>query len=169
MKGTVIDMETVREQLVKRPAKQSDIFVKYGAWAVAAIIITAAIFTLVPLGEIFIVAAALLTMLVLWGAYYVSGLANVEYEYCIAGAEFSVDKIVNQSKRKTLCSFNLKSAAGFYKTKKELSDATVISAESYDEVYTIEYSDPKYGRTLVYFSPDERTLEMITPYLPRLS
>ena len=114
-------METVREQLVKRPAKQSDIFVKYGAWAVAAIIITAAIFTLVPLGEIFIVAAALLTMLVLWGAYYVSGLANVEYEYCIAGAEFSVDKIVNQSKRKTLCSFNLKSAAGFYKTKKELS------------------------------------------------
>jgi hypothetical protein len=162
-------METVREQLVKRPAKQSDIFVKYGAWAVAAIIITAAIFTLVPLGEIFIVAAALLTMLVLWGAYYVSGLANVEYEYCIAGAEFSVDKIVNQSKRKTLCSFNLKSAAGFYKTKKELSDATVISAESYGEVYTIEYSDPKYGRTLVYFSPDERTLEMITPYLPRLS
>lgn len=162
-------METVREQLVKRPAKQSDIFVKYGAWAVAAIIITAAIFTLVPLGEIFIVAAALLTMLVLCGAYYVSGLANVEYEYCIAGAEFSVDKIVNQSKRKTLCSFNLKSAAGFYKTKKELSDATVISAESYGEVYTIEYSDPKYGRTLVYFSPDERTLEMITPYLPRLS
>ncbi len=162
-------METVREQLVKRPAKQSDSLIKYGTWAGAAIIIAIAVFTLLPLGGMFIIAATLLTMLILWGAYYVSGLINVEYEYCIAGAEFSVDKIINQSKRKTLCSFNLKNAVGFYKTKKQLSDATVISAESYGEVYTIEYSDPKYGRTLVYFSPDERTLEMITPYLPRLS
>ncbi len=162
-------METVREQLVKRPAKQSDSLIKYGSWAGAAIIIAIAVFTLLPLGGMFIIATTLLTMLILWGAYYVSGLVNVEYEYCVAGAEFSVDKIINQSKRKTLCSFNLKSATAFYKTKKELSDATVISAESYGEVYTIEYSDPKYGRTLVYFSPDERTLEMITPYLPRLS
>lgn len=162
-------METVREQLVKRPAQQSDIFVKYGSWAGAPILIFAAFMLLVPLGGLFVVAATLLTMLILWGAYYISGLVNVEYEYCIAGAEFSVDKIINQSKRKTLCSFNLKSAVGFYKTKKQISDATVISAESYGDVYTIEYNDPKYGRTIVYFSPDERTLEMITPYLPRLS
>ncbi len=162
-------METVREQLVKRPAQQSDIFVKYGSWAGAAILIAMAFMVLVPLGSLFVVAATLLTMLILWGAYYISGLVNVEYEYCIAGAEFSVDKIINQSKRKTLCSFNLKSATGFYKTKKQISDATVISAESYGEVYTIEYNDPKYGRTIVYFSPDERSLEMITPYLPRLS
>ncbi len=162
-------METVREQLVKRPTQQSDIFVKYGSWAGAAILIAMAFMVLVPLGSLFVVAATLLTMLILWGAYYISGLVNVEYEYCIAGAEFSVDKIINQSKRKTLCSFNLKSATGFYKTKKQISDATVISAESYDEVYTIEYNDPKYGRTIVYFSPDERSLEMITPYLPRLS
>ena len=162
-------METVREQLVKRPAQQTDIFVKYGSWAGAAILIFAAFMLLVPLGGLFVVAATLLTMLILWGAYYISGLVNVEYEYCIAGAEFSVDKIINQSKRKTLCSFYLKSAVGFYKTKKQISDATVISAESYGDVYTIEYNDPKYGRTIVYFSPDERTLEMITPYLPRLS
>ena len=162
-------METVREQLVKRPAQQSDIFVKYGSWAGAAILIFAAFMLLVPRGGLFVVAATLLTMLILWGAYYISGLVNVEYEYCIAGAEFSVDKIINQSKRKTLCSFNLKSAVGFYKTTKQISDATVISAESYGDVYTIEYNDPKYGRTIVYFSPDERTLEMITPYLPRLS
>lgn len=162
-------METVREQLVKRPAQQSDIIVKYGSWAGAAILIFAAFMLLVPLGGLFVVAATLLTMLILWGAYYISGLVNVEYEYCIAGAEFSVDKIINQSKRKTLCSFNLKSAVGFYKTKKQISDATVISAESYGDVYTIEYNDPKYGRTIVYFSPDERTLEMITPYLPSLS
>ncbi len=162
-------METVREQLVKRPTQQSDIFVKYGSRAGAAILIAMAFMVLVPLGSLFVVAATLLTMLILWGAYYISGLVNVEYEYCIAGAEFSVDKIINQSKRKTLCSFNLKSATGFYKTKKRISDATVISAESYGEVYTIEYNDPKYGRTIVYFSPDERSLEMITPYLPRLS
>ncbi len=162
-------METVREQLVKRPGRQSDGLIKYGAWAAAAVIIALAILILVPLGEIFIFAATLLTMLVLWVAYYVSGLINVEYEYCIAGPEFSVDKIINQSKRKNLCSFNLKSASGFYKTKKQISDATVVSAEGFGEVYTIEYSDPKYGRTIVYFSPDERTLEMITPYLPRLS
>ena len=95
-------METVREQLVKRPAQQSDIFVKYGSWAGAAILIFAAFMLLVPLGGLFVVAATLLTMLILWGVYYISGLVNVEYEYCIAGAEFSVDKIINQSKRKTL-------------------------------------------------------------------
>lgn len=48
-------------------------------------------------------------------------------------------------------------------------DATVVSAAGDDDVYTIEYTDRKLGKTLIHFSPDERTLEMISPYLPRLS
>ena len=46
---------------------------------------------------------------------------------------------------------------------------TVISATGEGDVYTIEYKDEKYGRTLLQFTPDERTIEMISPYLPRLS
>lgn len=162
-------METVREQLVSKPVGQSDGMIKICIAAAAAMIAGLAFIFCTLLGGIFIMIGILFSVLVLWLGYYLIGLRNVEYEYCIAGSEFSIDKITNQSKRKTLCSFNLRNAVGFYKTKKALQDATVISAEGNGDIYSIEYKDPKYGKTVVYFTPDERTLEMITPYLPRLS
>ncbi len=162
-------METVREQLVKKPYKSTDKAKQYFILTAALFLaMVAMIISFSVLGGPFIIAGLLLGVLIVWGGYILAGKLNIEYEYCIAGSEMSVDKIIDQKKRKTLCSINLKEAAGFYRGMKELSDATIISSEGDGEVYTIEYNDQKYGRTLLYFTPDERTLEMISPYLPRL-
>lgn len=163
-------METVREQLVKRPSAQSDKIKQYLILFSALLLATASMVAVISfLGGVFMIAGIMLAALILWGGYYLTGLLNVEYEYCIAGAELTIDKITDQKKRKTLCSLNLKSAVGFYKTEKPSGDACAISAEGKGEVYTIEFTDSKLGRTMLYFTPDQRTLDMITPYLPRLS
>ena len=162
-------MENIREQLVKRQPQPNDSLVKYGSYVIGGTLILGEAVIFFSLGGLFAVIGILAITLTGWGTVYFSGLVNVEYEYCIAGPELSIDKIVDQKKRKTLCSLNLKNADGFYRSRKQLQNVTVVSAEGEGEAYTIEYTDPKYGRTLIYFTPDERTLEMITKYLPRLS
>ena len=163
-------METVREQLVKKPYKSTDKAMQFFILAMALFIALAVmILASSLLGGIFIIAGLLFAAIVLYGGYYLSGNLNVEYEYCIAGSELSIDKIIDRRKRKTLCTLNLKEAEGFYRGEKGLMDGTVVSAAGDDDVYTIEYTDRKLGKTLIHFSPDERTLEMISPYLPRLS
>lgn len=163
-------METVREQLVKKPTEQSDKIKQYGILALSLFLAMAAVILIYSfMGGLFMIMGLLLAGIILWGGYTISGMINIEYEYCIAGSELSVDKIIDRRKRKTLCSFSLRGADGFYSGKKELSGVTVISATGEGDVYTIEYKDEKYGRTLLQFTPDERTIEMISPYLPRLS
>lgn len=165
-------METVREQLVQRPQTKEDSYKKYGVFA-AAVFLEALIAIIVMAGNVvFKLLGTLLVVLIAMGFFALMKSFNVEYEYCIAGSQLTVDKLINQNKRKTLCSIDLKSASAFYKSEKTIEEATVISAigVNYEEdlpTYTIEYRDPKYGRTVLYFSPDERTLKMISPYLPK--
>lgn len=160
-------METVREQLVKRTKTTQDKVKQYGILAGTVVLAGIVLMLMQRLGVAFAFVTILIDIGILWGGWSLSGIFNVEYEYCIAGNELSVEKIIDQKRRKQLCSFNLKEAKGFYKYKKQLVDVTTISAEGDGEVYTIEFTDPKLGRTLLYFTPDERTLEMISPYLPR--
>lgn len=162
-------METVREQLVKKREQPGDKIKQYLIFAVSVALAAIILFTAITFGAVFSFAGILLAALILWGGYYICGLFNVEYEYCIAGTEMTVDKIIDQKRRKTLCTVDLKACDGFYKEKKVLSNTSIISAEGDADVYTIEYSDPASGRTLLYFCPDERTLSMISPYLPRLT
>lgn len=158
--------------MVQRPQTKEDSYKKYGLFA-AAMVLEVLLGIIVSLGSVvFSVLGVLLMILVGSGYFAILHSFNVEYEYCIAGSQLSVDKVINQSKRKTLCTIDLKSAAAFYKSKKTSGEASVISAEgvNYEDelsTYTIEYHDPKYGKTLLHFSPDERTLKMITPYLPK--
>lgn len=165
-------METVREQLVQRPQTKADSTKKYVIFALALTLEVLIIIIAFAGNIVFKVLGTFLVVLIALGFFEILKSFNVEYEYCIAGSALSIDKIINQNKRKTLCSIDLKSASAFYKSRKELSNATVIVAEgtNYENelpTYTIEYRDPKYGKAVLYFSPDERTLEMISPYLPK--
>ena len=113
-------METVREQLVKKPYKSTDKAMQFFILAMALFIALAVmILASSLLGGIFIIAGLLFAAIVLYGGYYLSGNLNVEYEYCIAGSELSIGKIIDRRKRKTLCTLNLKEAEGFYRGEKE--------------------------------------------------
>lgn len=164
-------MDGIVEQLVRRPDtpqnKMKKILIIVGSIAIAAVLF-------IVLGNVsnsFIVyeIGVLALIALIWGGWVLAGRLNVEYEYVVVGGEISVDKIFNKKSRKSLCSFTLRGAEGFYKGEKELQNASVIDVCGEGERYTIEFGDPSGGRTLLIFTPDERTLAAIKPYLPRLS
>lgn len=161
-------MDTIREQLVKKAYSPDDKFKKYAVLAASLLVaILLATLVLLVLGRGFVPIAILFAGLVMWGGYYLSGNFNIEYEYIVAGKEITIDKIIDKRKRKTLCSFELRQADAFYKSKKEASNASVVYACGEGDVYTIEFTDKLLGRCFLQFTPDEKTLQMITKYLPR--
>lgn len=161
-------MDGIREQLVARPRTSEDNVKKIIILAAAillAVLALAGIYIaskgmLLPIG--FLAAG-----LIIWGGWWLTEQFNVEYEYTVIGQEMRVDKILNKRSRKLLCEVQLKKADAFYSSEKHLNGASEISACGDGDRYSIEFSDQKYGKTVLIFTPDERTLEAIKPYLPR--
>ncbi|MCC8130903.1 MAG: hypothetical protein LUC38_08715 [Oscillospiraceae bacterium] len=168
-------METIREQLVRRPFTQSDRIKQYAITIISFIVGLCVLILMINIfnGVYFLVGLVIgiaLAAGILYLGYYLIGRLNVEYEYCVAGTSISVDKIIDKKKRKSLCSFDLRDATGFYHSRKEQGDAVAYSVEGDEgDIYTIEFSEPKSGRIYLYFTPDEKTLSMVSVYLPRLS
>ena len=161
-------MDTIREQLVKKAYSPTDKLKKYAVWSASLLVaILLATLVLLFLGRGFVPIAVLFAGLVMWGGYYLGGNFNIEYEYVVAGREITIDKIIDKRKRKTLCSFDLKQADAFYNSQKEANNASVVYACGEGDIYTIEFSDRSLGRCFLQFTPDEKTLQMITKYLPR--
>ncbi|MCD7786004.1 MAG: hypothetical protein LUH18_10650 [Oscillospiraceae bacterium] len=168
-------METIREQLVQRPFTQSDKMKQYAITIFSFVLGLAVLLLMINLfsSVYFLVGLTLGILLavgIIYLGYYLLGRLNVEYEYCVAGTNISVDKIIDRKKRKSLCSFELRDAVGFYHSRKDQGDAVAYSVEGDEgDVYTIEFNEPQTGKIYLYFTPDEKTLEMISIYLPRLS
>lgn len=161
-------MDGFREQLVKKPQEPADgvkkIMVLVGALLAAIIVLT----LILTIGNIIVTELGVIIAIgILWGGWWMTGMFNVEYEYVVFGEELQIDKIINKRSRKTLCVLNLRKAEAFYKSEKSAQNATEINACGEGDRYTIEYSDSQHGKTFLVFTPDERTLAMITRYLPR--
>ena len=161
-------MDGIREQLVARP-KTSEDAVKKVIILVAAIVLAVVVFAgiyiatkgmLVPIG--FLAAG-----LIIWGGWWLTEQFNVEYEYTVFGSEMRIDKIINKRSRKLLCEVQLRKADAFYASEKHVSGASEISACGEGDRYSIEYTDGDLGKTVLIFTPDERTLDAVKPYLPR--
>lgn len=168
-------METIREQLVRRPYTQSDKIKQYVTTILSFVLGLGVLLLMINLfSSIYFLVGVTLGILlavgILYLGYYLIGRLNVEYEYCVAGTSISVDKIIDKKKRKFLCSFELRDAIGFYHSRKEQGNAVAYSVEGDEgDIYTIEFNDPQSGKVYLYFTPDEKTLSMISIYLPRLS
>lgn len=163
-------MEGIREQLVKKPVTKPDKIKTYAILLAALLlaIVVVMVFNIL-FGTTMILIGLLLSGAILYGGYWLTGELSIEYEYCFSGGELIVDKIINQKKRKSMCQIHLRSAESFIKNPKSFPDTTEINAcgEEY-ETYGIVYTDEKYGRSILMFTPDEKMLEMIKPYLPRV-
>ncbi len=163
-------MEGIREQLVKKPVDSQDkiktALVLVGSLLLAIIVVL--LFNIL-IGSVMMLVALIFAGLIMWGGYWLTGEFSVEYEYCYSNGELSVDKIINQRRRKSMCSVDLKRADAFYKNPAKLPDATVISAVGeLEDKYAISYNDPTYGPSVLVFTPDEKMLDAIKPYLPRI-
>lgn len=163
-------MDSIREQLVQRPhspdenAKKIIIIIAVTAAMILIVLLALATGNLL-ITELGIFAAIALPFLGWW----LIGRFNVEYEYDIYGSDMRIDKIYNKRSRKTMAEFDLKKAEAFYDSERVPDDASAVSACGEGKKYTLIFNHPTLGKTALVFTPDEKTLDVIKPYLPRLS
>ena len=102
--------------------------------------------------------------------------AALEFEYSITNGDIAVDKIINRRSRKRLTSFDAKAIEemGKYtenaqKLKGKRVDKTIFAAETDDgkDAWYIIAKSRKTGLTLLVFSPDERCIDAIKPFMDR--
>jgi len=119
--------------------------------------------------------AFLLTVGVCYGAYYLLTGMNIEYEYSVTNGDIDIDTIIAQRKRKRLLSVNSKNFEkyGKYKREEHLNDNYQRKIFACDHIenpdnWYFTYKDVAKGDTIVVFSPNDRVLNAIKPFLNRL-
>lgn len=111
-------------------------------------------------------------------AVYIVNRQKVEYEYICCGGEMTVDKIISKQKRKKMMKFDIKSIEELGKWSERPSDFNKktydpnifhasINEKRDDTYYCVTHDMISKKHCLLYFTPDEKTLETMKPYLKR--
>lgn len=121
----------------------------------------------------FIIVAVCAFLFGVYGSYYLVTGLYTEYEYAVTNSNITIDKIIAKRSRKRIISVDIKR----FNTLRKLADAD-ISGKSYkkvfmasvtekgDDVYAAEMHLDKFsGDCLLLFSPDEKTMNAMKPFL----
>ncbi len=161
-------MDTFFEQIVAIKKNGKTIAGVFGIWF-AALIIGGLLFLTAILGSLTILAIAG----VFYGAFKLSGLLNVEYEYIVTNGVMDIDKIINKSSRKRLSSFDLADVSRLEKFNVEqiqrIDKKNVVIACSLDDsnAYLMVYEKEGKKAEYVIFSPNEKMQGAIIKFLPK--
>ena len=159
-------MDTFVEQIVvkKKGGKE---------WAIIAGILVAALI-LAALALLLGPFALLLIAGIGSGAYWLITNMNLEFEYAITNGDITVDKIIARRRRKRVVSIDAKDveAMGKYRVSEHISksyDQRMIAARDANDTdaWYITFHHRVHGHVLLVFSPNDRTLEAIKPFLKR--
>lgn len=104
--------------------------------------------------------------------------SGIEYEYTCVIGEMRIDKIKGKSKRKRISVFDVKAIddigkyidpkTGSKNIDKSKQDLVLTAAEDIDRddtYYVLIHDKIRQKHALLFFTPNERTLSMIQPYL----
>ncbi len=163
--------DIVCEHLVQRKNGVKDILKAVGIGAAALILSAADIIFLSKLGGFNLIIIAAL----IYGAVRLIKLFTaVEYEYSFINGELTIDRIVNQSERKKMISFETKKVekAGRYNSEfNPYSAGTVLNyadcAEPENAFY-LQFRDSEKGMTTVIISCPDEYIEKMKPYFNQL-
>lgn len=158
-------MDTYAEQLVIKQTNSSDQMKKFGIIAGGILITGLLIFVTIYYMPIAIIAAAGAA----YGAYWLLTGMNIEYEYIVTNGSLDIDKIIAKRKRVTLLSVDVKEFTDFgsYVSHNDNFEGTTILAVGDEEPYFADFKNEQYGMARLIFSPNEKILQCIKPYLPR--
>lgn len=160
------------EYMVKKKLSGKDILICLGASVGGAVLA----FLGLMLTPILPMLPFLVICGVIYGLYWVISSRSVEYEYSITNGDISVDKITNRRSRKRLTSFDAKAIEemGKYtenaqKLRNKRVDKTIFASEMEDgkDAWYVIAKSRKTGLTLLVFSPDERCIDAIKPFMDR--
>lgn len=160
-------MDIFVEQIVKKKFGSKDYLI------MTATVIGALLLLLLSL--MFIPGFAFLILIGLcFGVYYLITSRNLEFEYSVTNGDITIDKIINRRKRKRVISTDAHSIEEIGKFKPEV----LRNKNGYTQFFTSDYDDgrgswyfcahdTKRGNILVVFSPEEKVLNAIKPFIPR--
>lgn len=121
----------------------------------------------------FVIVSICAMFFAIYGSYYLVTGLYVEYEYAVTNSNITIDKITAKRSRKRIISVDIKKI----NTMRKLADADIegksfkkvfnaSATENGDDVYACEMHLEKFnGDCLLFFSPDQKTLETMKPYL----
>jgi len=158
-------MDVYVEQLIVKPADGKDNAKK------AAIIIIALLLIAFCITTFFFIFAIPAAFGIAYGAYYLLTGVYCEYEYIITNGDIDIDKIVGKRKRTRLVSASVKNFTSFGRLENAPNAAngvtTVMASDGSGNDFYADFTHSKLGETRIIFSPNEKTLEAIKPFLPR--
>ncbi|MBQ3088828.1 MAG: hypothetical protein IJC36_04250 [Clostridia bacterium] len=167
-------MDNISEQLVKINKTPKDYFLLGSIWAAAFILV----FIFVYLGlniPTFVSLLFILCVAVMYGAYKLANMLNIEYEYIIVNRDLDIDKIIAKSSRKRLVSVKLNEVSEFGKLSAEKSkklearhfDQKFICCNPGSDAYYLTYKHAKKGSILLVLAMNERTKTEALKAIPR--
>lgn len=166
-------MDSFKEQIVTKVPTSSDKTMKAltlaAGFAVGFLIVMFS-FRFVPS---FAIISIFFGLAAVYGAFWLTGRYDVEYEYIFTNGEIDVDKITAQRTRKRLVTVDVKKATDFgladdsYTVPEENTLVLAGSGEEGCDEYYIETEHKSLGRTTLIFTPDEDMLELVKQALPR--
>ncbi len=167
-------MDNISEQLVKINKTPKDLFLSGAIWVGSFLLV----FLLVLFGlsnPAFFSLLVLLCVGVIFGAYKLSKMLNIEYEYIVINRDLDIDKITAQSSRKRLVSIKLNEVSDFgeFTAEKAQSlanrhfDEKFICCNQGDNAQYLTYKHPKKGMVLLVIAMNERTKTEALKSIPR--
>ena len=163
-------MDNFIEKIIKKQKTGKDYLITVG-------LVFAGIVLFLVIQNFKILASFALVVLVgiVYGIYYVSTTRNIEYEFILTNDELDIDKIISRRKRKRIFSGSCKNFDVLAKLKSDKYTPEVVRIKKRIEAVsslaspnvffaTLNY---KGERTVLFFEPDERMLNMFKGYIPR--
>ena len=160
-------MDTFFEQIISIKKTGKTVAALIGIWLATFVVCFLLFFT-----GFFGVLTFLLIAGVIYGAFKLSCLLNVEYEYIVTNGTMDIDKIINKSSRKRLISFELQTVSRIERYNPALLNSVnskdVLIACNKDDAnaYLMVSSTEGKNTNYLVFAPDERLRSAVVKFVP---
>ncbi len=160
-------MDTFFEQIISIKKTGKTVAALIGIWLAAFVVCFLLFFT-----GFFDMLTFLLIAGVLYGAFKLSGLLNIEYEYIVTNGIMDIDKITNKSSRKRVLSFELQTVSRIEKYNPSLlnsvnsKDVLIACNQDDKDAYLMVSSTEGKGTNYLVFAPDERLRSAVVKFVP---
>ena len=160
-------MDTFFEQIIAVKKTGKAVAALIGIWLAAFVVCFLLFFT-----GFFGMLTFLLIAGVLYGAFKLSCLLNIEYEYIVTNGIMDIDKITNKSSRKRVLSFELQTVSRIEKYNPSLlnsvnsKDVLIACNQDDKDAYLMVSSTEGKGTNYLVFAPDERLRSAVVKFVP---
>lgn len=162
-------MDTFFEQIIKINKNGKSLAGVLGIWFLALVLAFAVFLFSGYLGAFFV----LIIAGIIYGAYKLSSLFNIEYEYIITNGSMDVDKIVNKSSRKRVLSFELPNVTRLEKYTPNIlnninTKEVVFACNQNDDNAYLMVAEKDGGKaSYLVFSPNDKIKSAIIKFVPK--